>query len=509
MLSLKTLPRTLSAISIVLLAACSGGRTVTPQLPGTGVQLSSTGVMAENANPCPTILVISPPLAIRDLGQRVDLTDALEVRHPWLYGFCKVVSETHPPAEWSKTGGSLHVMNGGRRAIFFDPKSGFYSVSARAGTYRAESTVVVQPDNEWVLATDAQSPNGSLLLGGDGALYGVSYSGGAPNCQCGYVFKLARGTSTTQTIYSFHSMSTGFFPAGALIADKKGNLFGTTIEGGIIGPRGSFCCGTVYELERSGAEYKEHVIYRFRNAKTGTAPYAGVVADRDGALYGTTSDGVVFKLTPSGSSYAYSRLYRFRTKTGNASLAGLALSSKGVVYGTMPGVGPCSCGIAFELVPDGTAYSEKTIYTFNGGADGYDPNEIIASNTGKLFGTTASGGLRNPPGNGTVFELTPSGARFTKRTLYRFSGGADGADPVGVTLGLHGVIYGAAFGGGVGRGTIFALTPRGTTYGERTVHVFGETGDGALPIAPLISDAMGALYGVTYYQAPSVFKVKP
>lgn len=481
--------------SLLSAAACTNRSTMPAPIPAIGLQTTAR----EKADGCPTILVISPSPSFLDLRGHVLLSDALEKQKQFYR--CEVVSKTHPPAHWKTSTGSLRIDDGGRKAIFSASESGVYSVTATFAKYRAESTVVAQPDNEWVLATNVHTPNGGLLVGNDGALFGVSYSG--------YVFKLDRGASSAKRIYSFHGGHSGEFPFGALVTDKQGDLFGTTAEGG-IGFGSNTCCGTVYELKRSGAQYQERVIFRFRTRGTGVAPYTGVVADRHGALYGLTSDGVVYKLATHGSSYVYSIVHRF--KVGPSCSAhpspdspGLVLSSNDVLYGALPGAG-AGCGIVFELVPNGTSYSEKTIYVFTGGKDGSDPNSVIVDSTGNVFGTTAVGGS----GNGTVFELVARGVSFAKHTLYSFSGATDGAVPVGLTMGLHGVIYGAAFGGGVGgQGTVFALTPNGATYIERTVHIFGKPGDAGLPNEPLTSDTGGTLYGVTYYQNPSVYKVKP
>lgn len=472
--------------SIAILAACNGGRTVAPLLPATGSLLPSNGASAENDNTCPTILVISPAATFSDVGVwHLTLTGTLEKqKFEFLHG-CVVVSRTHPPAKWSNTGGSLHVENGGAQAIFSSAKFGIYGVSATYGVYGASAVVLIQRDNTLqLLARLSTQVNGGLLVDTSGALYGVTANSGAS------VFKLVRGASKVDVIYSFH----GYNPYGALIANKRGDLFGTADAGGV---------GMAYELMRSENDYTERLLHGFSG---NGGPTTGLVADRNGALYGTTDGGIVFKLTPSGSSYAYSVLHRFTIKhSGLNDLSGLAIRGDGTLYGTVEGY--CACGFVYELTPKGSSYAERTLYRFKGGTDGYNPlGGIVVDSKGVLYGTTLQGGVF---GGGTVFDLTPIGSGFTEHILYSFDG-LHGAGPTGLTLGPNGGLYGATNGGGGGYGTVFAFDR--AAQKERTLHFFeGSRADGGRPYFSPITDATGALYGVTGVSVTEsiVYKVTP
>jgi len=210
-------------------------------------------------------------------------------------------------------------------------------------------------------------------------------------------------------------------------------------------------------LANNGAAQTETVLYTFTGLSDGGTPYAGLVSDNQGNLYGTSSE-----------------------------------------YGD----GPCAypfwgCGLVFELSPTeaGSAapWAFQVLYTFHGGADGAEPSSaLVFDSSGNLYGTTFSGGTGcGGLGCGTVFELERSGDTWIENVLYRFTGGSDGSDPVGsLTLDSHGNIYGtAAFGGGNtcvnGDGTtcgvVFRLSPTGAgTWAETVLHSFQGT-DGANP----------------------------
>jgi uncharacterized repeat protein (TIGR03803 family) len=131
------------------------------------------------------------------------------------------------------------------------------------------------------------------------------------------------------------------------------------------------------------------------------------------------------------------------------------LDSKGNLYGTTADGGSSNAGIVFKLSPSGT---ETVLYTFAGGPDGANPTvSLVRDKAGNLFGTTYNGGNGNGSGDGTVFEISPSG---THTVLYTFTGGADGAVPdAGLILDKQGNLYGTTIGGGIGFGVVYELTP--------------------------------------------------
>jgi uncharacterized repeat protein (TIGR03803 family) len=155
------------------------------------------------------------------------------------------------------------------------------------------------------------------------------------------------------------------------------------------------------------------------------------------------------------------------------------------------------------------AGKETVLYSFTGGADGGVPAAgLIQDEAGNLYGTTLAGGdLNCAPapgfGCGSVFKLKPNGKEIA---LYSFTGGADGFEPVaGVVQDSKGNLYGTAGSGGdlscapgegSGCGVVFKVSPNGK---ETVLYSFGGGSDGASPAAGLIWDGKGNLYGTTPY----------
>jgi uncharacterized repeat protein (TIGR03803 family) len=347
---------------------------------------------------------------------------------------------------------------------------------------------------------------GPLALGGltfdtDGNLYGTTRYGGAYGN--GTVFELtAAGTETV--LYSFGSQAgDGNTPYAGLTFDKKGTLYGTTLYGGAYG------AGTVFELTAAG---KEEVLYAFGSQSgDGSIPFAGLTFDKKGNLYGTTcnggayGNGTVFELTPKGTEKV---LYSFGSQAGDGTnpYAGLIFDKEGNLYGSAGFGGAYGAGTVFELTAAGT---EKVLYTFGSQAgDGSLPQaRLVFDKKGNLYGTTQTGGAN---GVGTVFQLTAAG---TEEVLHSFGGLGDGAYLwAAVTFGKKGNLYGATlYGGAYGEGTVFELTPKGK---ETVLYSFGsQAGDGNYSYATPIFDKKGNLYGTTLwggaYAAGTVFELTP
>ncbi|MGB8909782.1 MAG: choice-of-anchor tandem repeat GloVer-containing protein [Candidatus Cybelea sp.] len=309
-----------------------------------------------------------------------------------------------------------------------------------------------------------KNPAGGLIFDNQGALYGTDSYGGSYGR--GTVFKLTPPVSeysAVSVLHYFAGGSDGASPFAGLVFDDKGALYGTTVGGGYYG------YGTVFKLTPSGSGYSESVLYSFSGGRDGANPYDGLILDKKDALYGTTSAGgyrgagTVFKLTPSGSGYSESTLYRFQGRNDGANpYAGLIFDEKGALYGTTAGGGHKGFGTVFKLTPFGSSeYGETVLLRFGGRNGGAHPHAgLIFSKKGKLFGTTSSGGRY---GFGTVFKLTPSGSGYSESVLHPFNY-KDGASPqAGLTFGSTGVLYGTTSGGGdhglSGFGTVFELTP--------------------------------------------------
>jgi uncharacterized repeat protein (TIGR03803 family) len=336
-------------------------------------------------------------------------------------------------------------------------------------------------------------------------------------------------------LYRFQGIGSGdgMSPTRTLMADEDGALFGTTAFGGEGTGQGD---GTVFKLVHHGVgHFLENVLYRFRglNNGDGMQAEATLVADATGALYGTTvyggsaavgggGGGIVFKLTPTTfdrTRYSETVIYRFKGgnhNDGSQPYAGVIIDGSGALYGTTA-FGGSGYGTVFKLSPDRSGYRETVIYRFNGIAagDGANPYSLlIADGTGALYGTTANGGSTSfaAQGGGVVFKLTPAGHGYTESVLYRFQGGTynDGATPVaGLMFDQMGDLFGttelggslAAGDRGQGGGAVFELTPTQTGYAESIPYEFQgpANGDGYFPQCALIADRNGNLYGTTSF----------
>lgn len=312
-------------------------------------------------------------------------------------------------------------------------------------------------------------------------------------------------------------------PFAGLIMDNKGNLYGTTLEGGAYLAGTIFGAGTVFELTpptTSGGSWTESILHSF-NGTDGSAPDAGLVMDTDTNgnllhLYGTTL-GLVFKLTPpstSGGKWTESVLSSL-----NGTNARLLMDKVGNLYGGTQGGGVNGDGTVFELSPPAKkgSWTKSILHSFDG-SDGswVIDTSIIMDASGNLYGTAYHGGTQGaPPGNGTVFELTPpatKGGGWTELPPYSFNGGTtDGQNPTGLTL-SNGNLFGATVAGGAqNSGTVFELTPNGGP--ESILWSFGSGTDGKAPHRSPIADANGNLYGTTQLGGNSndgtVFELSP
>ena len=385
---------------------------------------------------------------------------------------------------------------------------------------------------------DGANPVGVLIRDTAGNLYGTTGVGGGGSCSggggegCGTVFKLNK-TGTEVWLHKFGNAG-GAIPYAGVWRDSRGNLFGTTIEGGDIGGCDpSYGCGVVFELNETGT--KERALHKFTGGADGLMPEALLVEDKAGNLYGTAplggryGLGVVFKVAPNGRETI---LYNFAGGSdGCGPNPGVILDSAGNLYGVASGGGDSSCnsghGVVFEVDPGG---HETVLYTFGGG-DGAIPNSVLLFDSmGNLYGTTEYGGSSSECGGlgcGTVFELSPrSGGGWSESVLYNFCSlpnCTDGERPVTGPLvrDSAGSLYGTTIFGGNPKlcngscGVVFKLESNGK---ETVLHTFTGGSDGAVPFAGLVADDQGNLYGTTQeggaacygsYTCGVVFKISP
>jgi uncharacterized repeat protein (TIGR03803 family) len=265
-------------------------------------------------------------------------------------------------------------------------------------------------------------------------------------------------------LHSFTGGADGRHPYGGITV-SRGNLFGTTLEGGSQNC-GFFGCGTVFELTPSpGGQYTEKILYSFSGGPDGEYPvYENLAVDAAGNLYGTTATvgyGTVFELSPNGSGgWTKRTIYIFAS--GGSPATGVILDQSGNLFGTSEYPNLC-CGTAFELTPSAGTWSRSILYDFISNASGLVPyGGVVFDNTGNLYGTTSQGG-NNTCNCGLVYKLSPaSGALWTETVLHVFdSSTGDGGVPYGnLTLDSAGNLYGTTIGGGTyGYGTVYEVTP--------------------------------------------------
>jgi uncharacterized repeat protein (TIGR03803 family) len=263
--------------------------------------------------------------------------------------------------------------------------------------------------------------------------------------------------------------------------------------------------------------WAERVLHSFNyNGTDGWEPLASLIFDAAGNLYGTTfsggsyGGGMVFELTPTtGGGWTEQVLYNFGGTDGWYPEASLIFDAAGNLYGTTVNGGAYGGGTVFELTPTaGGGWTEQVLYSFcaqTNCTDGANPEaSLIFDAAGNLYGTTQYGGTTTY--GGTVFELTPAaGGGWTEAVLYPFNrNGTDGVVPVAsLIFDTAGNLYGTTLGGGTygnefTGGTVFELTPTaGGGWTEQVLWSFGSGTDGANPWFGLIFDAAGNLYSTT------------
>ena len=319
-------------------------------------------------------------------------------------------------------------------------------------------------DGAYPAATVAMAPNGNL--------YGATSLGGNAGCPagqgCGTVYRLQPQPRTCRSIlcpwtktelYRFLGGVDGGNPGyGQLVFDASGNIYGTTGGGGDVGS------GVVYELTNSSGGWQENVLYSFDGTGDGIEPQSGVVFDSQANLYGTTvrggsqSKGTVYELTHSGPGWMISKQHDIGTE-GNSPYAGVILDQLGNVYGATSLGGPGNGGTIFQLVTAGGEWNSNTIGMFSPpGGQGLGAFSSLTMDTaGNLYGTTGTDGAH---GYGSVFKLAQQNGSWVQTTLYDFSGGSDGCNPSGgVTIAPDGRLYGTAQGCGAGYGVAWEIVP--------------------------------------------------
>ena len=388
---------------------------------------------------------------------------------------------TTGPLKTSKVTAGSRLTHGAspnvRCAFILAILSAMLLISACAAEAQTESVLY-----NFTGGADGASPQSKLTFY-NGNLYGTTNSGGAGS---GTVFELSPNGSggwSETVLYNFCSLAgctDGANPTDSYVMfDASGNLYGTAFAGGANGD------GVVFELSPNGSSWTETVLYSFANSPDGANPVNGLIKDASGNLYGTTynggsaGNGTVFELTPSGSSWTEKVIYEM-----NSNYAGLVMDGAGNIYGT-------NWQVAFKLSPNGSGgWKPSIISSFTAGTN---PNgTLVLDSAGNLYGTTYA-----TAGYGNVYKLSRgSNGKWTRTTVYAFGKSTPSHPLGGVVLDSAGNIYGTTTQGGLHQaGNVFELVSLGAgKYKFKAIQPFdGENGGQVL--SSLILDSSGYIYG--------------
>ena len=296
----------------------------------------------------------------------------------------------------------------------------------------------------------------------------------------------------------------------------------------------------MFQLTPDGSGgYTESVLFSFTGESDGKNPVAGLISDARGDLFGTTQNGgandagAVFELVKGGEGYTETTLVSFTGANGDTPVSGLTMDEAGNIFGTA--VGTLGDGLVFEFKPDSssaTGYVESAFYSFTDASQGAQPKGgLVADANGNLFGTTSGGG--DASGDGVIYEISNTGTLgepiYSAPTVIYSFNGADGANPVdALIVDASGDLFGTTtYGGANGEGVVFALQNIGTvaapvyanavtilatfnggavlpSVNAATILATSDGGNnGAYPIGSLYADANGNLFGTTSAGGPS------
>jgi uncharacterized repeat protein (TIGR03803 family) len=263
---------------------------------------------------------------------------------------------------------------------------------------------------------NGHNPIGNLVMDSAGNLYG-----GAGSDFFGEIFEVSPqsdGTWTGTIIYRFKTLQEGEIPIGPFVFDGTGNLYGVTKSGGEI------CCGTVFELSpASGGSWTLTKLQDFGSIPDGSQPAGGLIIDGGGNLYGTTAygglhpkpgAGTIFELSRSSGTWTKTILVDFSGGNGRSPSGTLLMDASGDLYGTTEFGGLGFAGTAFKASPgSGAGWNLSVLYFFKNARDGGSPEgNLVMDASGNLYGAGFTGGGptgsgKHNTGNGVVFQLTP------------------------------------------------------------------------------------------------------
>jgi uncharacterized repeat protein (TIGR03803 family) len=382
--------------------------------------------------------------AIQSRSRKCPRLHLEELEHRWVPSLMALATFTGTNGATSTAGlvedshGNLFGVTGSGGASGFGT---VFEVASGSGTITTIATFN---------GANGANPCAGLIEDSSGNLFGTAYQGGANGA--GTVFEVIAGSGTITTLATFNGTN-GANPCAGLVEDSSGNLFGTTQAGGASND------GTVFEvLAGSGAVT---TLAAF-NGANGSGPSAGLIEDSNGNLFGTTasggasSDGTVFEIVAGSGSIT--TLASFNGTNGAEPYAGLIEDSSGNLFGTAFDGGASAYGTVFEIA---TGSNTITALASFSGTNGANPKAgLVEDGSGDLFGATSAGG---DSGDGAVFEVPAGSGTIT--TLASYDGTNTGAVPCSSPLmDARGNFIGTtAQGGASNDGTVFEYSPTATS----------------------------------------------
>jgi uncharacterized repeat protein (TIGR03803 family) len=363
---------------------------------------------------------------------------------------------------------------------------------------------------------DGINPRSDLVADTSGRLYGTTNGGGQFGEGTLYRLTLAKtpnGAPKYELLHSFQQIE-GSVPEGGVLIGADGGLYGSTNAGG------AFNAGTVYRVDPTTFALTK--LHDFNpNVKDGTSAVGGLTAGPNGLLYGTTGSGgqfgygTAFAISPKGDTVAYAVIHNFGGQAlddGDDPYLGRLLSSGTHLYGTTIFGSTLGFGVAFELTLTASGWNESIIHRFASVTnDVFNPaNGLIRDKTGALYG--CAGGAQY--GRGAVYALQPAGGGWNEVAIKVF--GPNTTDPFAnecsVVLSAGRLIGTSGGGGQNGAGTVFTVTSGSVLA---VAHSFGPTSS-ANPWEPdnaLTAVGNGYYVGATVnggrFGQGALFEIKP
>ena len=342
-------------------------------------------------------------------------------------------------------------------------------------------------------------PIGSLTVGKDGMLYGMTYTGGIAGV--GVLYKLDPVTSTFSKEFDFHASSNGSTPTGSLMEAKDKMLYGITQTGGLNDK------GTIFQYDPTFDVYTKKFDF---DGKSGAMPTGPMMQADDGKIYGTTQEGgtndrgVLFQFDPVTATCIAK--VEFDGTNGSSPYGELMQANNGKIYGMTREGGTNNEGVIFQFDPVTSDYSKKFDFGDNTANGKYPEGGLTEGADGKLYGVATSGGLTTSSfadGLGVLFQFDPATATYTKK--FDFDGLSIGGNPNGTLMKTpNGKLYGLTTYGGTidkdhpsGHGVLFQFDP--VTSGVSGMLNFNGVGKGSRPNGSLLLASDGNFYGVTNY----------